>query len=75
MILPRLGNTVRGMQCTLSGKFIAEYCCQQHDFLLVILSRTFNKNNSSYQKSFWSESDDAVACDSDTELDEDSRSG
>lgn len=75
MILPRLGDTVCGMQYTLSGKFIVVYCWQQHDFLLVILARTFNEKNSSYQKSFCSESDDAVACDSDTELDEDCSSG
>jgi len=75
MLLARLGDTECGMQCTLSGKFIAVYCCQQHDFLLIILAQTFTKKNSSYQKSFCSESDDAVACDSDSELDEDSSSG
>ena len=38
MILPRLGNTVCGMQCTLIGKFVAVYYYQHHDFLLVILA-------------------------------------
>ena len=71
MTLPRLGGTVCGLRCTLSGSFGIVYCCQD-DVILVILVQTFYKKNNSYQKSFCSESDDTVAYDSDTELDKNS---